>query len=981
MGEWSNLTQREKSNIIRFAIKNGVSDINTIRDTFNVYAGGGHLHEGTKSDSKLHIPTREEYITQKLDSIQNAALEVSRRKTQAQTTPVYARDVYGQKYVTDVVLKGYVEDARNQVERLRAQERFRAKKNNSPEFIQGNTNTAYQSVRLAEAEKSLETAEKMLNGEIKYDGPTLSNCIANLSEFFPHGLPYGNETFSNNPKKYGFSLIDTWDVKPGDLVQKVGYSGRVHVPHHAMIYNGVDSKGEPTFNYSNGGMPYTIPNEFTGKVDTVGGYGVGKYYPDAVAKDKEHLWDVNVYRYTGTPQDSAMWTNEWLQKYGTGAEFSSGGKIHIDPSKKGTFTAAASKHGKSVQAFASQVLAHKENYSPAMVRKANFARNSAKWHKHEDGGDNNAEYSIIDYLRDLRNLLNSKEEDRLTSNISLSPAFYNKSVELASSPLYKPVLKGIAKRAMHQSSYPTRSIENFKKAIFEPDTYKYTGGVDYYSGGWDNRKRDLVSLFINGKPDRGSDLQSLEGEDSRGFDYGDFIATHYPNKTIKTYEGIFPLRGTIQVSPSGYELAKFLGSNLSNIGHYKNAGSAPSASDNVASYRTHYNVWKGEPELIQTDLWDFGGDYNNTWNSKNSDFKRLQSEVINTIGTPFILKSINPIRVSSTPDEEFENQMAREADAANVLRYDSDSDTYNTLLSLPELTVGRLRNFMFEEGERATTFSTGGPLYPFSFSKNPYWKTPIVRYDKGGILGHRYGIGDFLSKLFAPTYSGDFSTAFANARNDGNSYFKWNGNRYSTQWETEKYREDHPEEYVPEFAYTDAMNRIAREENAKLVKNGYIPELDAWQPHESVEGGAKTIGYGLKLGPHNQAVLDELERNKSAKYPNGYISDAFALQQSADLLREEYEPLAKKYWNSTFNDDSWDNLSPKMKSIILDYQYNVKGGIKEFPKLMRAIHDKDYDGIKANYKRYANKRELGRNKGIYQDLERLFGGYYSVYND
>ena len=64
--------------------------------------------------------------------------------------------------------------------------------------------------------------------------------------------------------------------------------------------------------------------------------------------------------------------------------FSTGGKIHIAPSRKGTFTAAAKKHGKSVQAFASQVLAHKENYSPAMVKKANFARNAAKWHW--DGG-------------------------------------------------------------------------------------------------------------------------------------------------------------------------------------------------------------------------------------------------------------------------------------------------------------------------------------------------------------------------------------------------------------------------------------------------------------------------------------------------------------------------------------------------------------------------------------------------------------------
>ena len=59
-------------------------------------------------------------------------------------------------------------------------------------------------------------------------------------------------------------------------------------------------------------------------------------------------------------------------------------KIRIKKKNRGTFTAAAKKHGKSVQAFASQVLAHKENYSPAMVKKANFARNARKWHG--DGG-------------------------------------------------------------------------------------------------------------------------------------------------------------------------------------------------------------------------------------------------------------------------------------------------------------------------------------------------------------------------------------------------------------------------------------------------------------------------------------------------------------------------------------------------------------------------------------------------------------------
>ena len=56
-------------------------------------------------------------------------------------------------------------------------------------------------------------------------------------------------------------------------------------------------------------------------------------------------------------------------------------EIRIKPSKEGTFTAAASKHGKSVQGFASQVLNNKDDYSPAMVKKANFAKNASKWNK------------------------------------------------------------------------------------------------------------------------------------------------------------------------------------------------------------------------------------------------------------------------------------------------------------------------------------------------------------------------------------------------------------------------------------------------------------------------------------------------------------------------------------------------------------------------------------------------------------------------
>lgn len=54
--------------------------------------------------------------------------------------------------------------------------------------------------------------------------------------------------------------------------------------------------------------------------------------------------------------------------------------IKIKASKRGTFRAMAKKAGKSVQGEASSVLASK-SASPAAKKKANFAKNAAKWSK------------------------------------------------------------------------------------------------------------------------------------------------------------------------------------------------------------------------------------------------------------------------------------------------------------------------------------------------------------------------------------------------------------------------------------------------------------------------------------------------------------------------------------------------------------------------------------------------------------------------
>lgn len=77
--------------------------------------------------------------------------------------------------------------------------------------------------------------------------------------------------------------------------------------------------------------------------------------------------------------------------------FESGGGIHIKKSHRGLFTKEAKAHGMGVQEFASHVLANKDKYSPEVVKRANFARNAAKFAL---GGDmqTNVEYSVGDTI-------------------------------------------------------------------------------------------------------------------------------------------------------------------------------------------------------------------------------------------------------------------------------------------------------------------------------------------------------------------------------------------------------------------------------------------------------------------------------------------------------------------------------------------------------------------------------------------------------
>ena len=103
-----------------------------------------------------------------------------------------------------------------------------------------------------------------------------------------------------------------------------------------------------------------------------------------------------------------------------GNAFADGGGIHIKPSHKGLFTEKANRAGMGVQAYASHVLANKEDYPSSTVKQANFAKNAAGW-KHDVGGSLEAAFldnfssdplgAVMQYNRGLEAMAAQREAE------------------------------------------------------------------------------------------------------------------------------------------------------------------------------------------------------------------------------------------------------------------------------------------------------------------------------------------------------------------------------------------------------------------------------------------------------------------------------------------------------------------------------------------------------------------------------------------
>jgi len=140
-------------------------------------------------------------------------------------------------------------------------------------------------------------------------------------------------------------------------------------------------------------------------------------------------------------------------------------------------------------------------------------------------------------------------------------------------------------------------------------------------------------------------------------------------------------------------------------------------------------------------------------------------------------------------------------------------------------------------------------------------------------------------------------------------------------------------------------------------KTGY--RSGKWYPHPSVEGGADTIAYGHKLLPQDKNLYQGITEEQ-----------ANALQQQ-DVLAKQAE--AKRLVDKQYGVGTFDNLPQDSQMLLVDYQYNVAGGLNKFPSFVKGVVSGDKEQMLKEYERGSKAGKLTtRNnwtKGVIEGLD------------
>lgn len=143
----------------------------------------------------------------------------------------------------------------------------------------------------------------------------------------------------------------------------------------------------------------------------------------------------------------------------------------------------------------------------------------------------------------------------------------------------------------------------------------------------------------------------------------------------------------------------------------------------------------------------------------------------------------------------------------------------------------------------------------------------------GGIVGG-------IKKLFAPSYEGSFKEAFRQARANGDSYFKWNGARYSTEMKPTEYVKDEnlsiqgvtaKQKELMDYTWDYLRSHNVSARNAAALM-GNIMKESSFSPDVIQRGGDNAVGlfqlHGKRLADYKKYLAEEKLQNNTPNQIN-----------------------------------------------------------------------------------------------------------------
>jgi len=125
------------------------------------------------------------------------------------------------------------------------------------------------------------------------------------------------------------------------------------------------------------------------------------------------------------------------------------------------------------------------------------------------------------------------------------------------------------------------------------------------------------------------------------------------------------------------------------------------------------------------------------------------------------------------------------------------------------------------------------------------------------------------------------------------------------------------------------------------IRAGYNEQTGLWKPHESVEGGTDTLGYGHKLTPREQKggfVTIDGERVE--------IGDGLTDEQVERLFQQD---IAKVERQLEKNIEGYEDLPDKYQKVLINLGFNIGAGKvnnKGWPKLFKAMKEGDDETVR-----------------------------------